>query len=95
MDSNDEFEDQSFDLGETEKFIMPEPFFEKLYEFTGTGNSKDGGFIVAYVTQDGKPIVKSKSGSQIVEMGLRKAMEEFLIAMDDQDNVSLGKGPRD
>ena len=53
---------------------------DKLFEFTGDGD--DGGFILAYVTQDGRPLIQCKIGSQIVEMGLRKALERFLEDME-------------
>ena len=40
---------------------------------------------MAYVTQDGRPLIQCKIGSQIVEMGLRKALEKFL------DDMELGE----
>ena len=58
-------------------------YLDNLFEFTGDGD--DGGFILAYVTQDGRPLIQCKIGSQIVEMGLRKALERFL------DDMGLGE----
>ena len=66
-----------------EEFTIPNSFVDKLFEFTGDGD--DGGFIFAYVTQDGRPLIQCKIGSQIVEMGLRKALEKFL------DDMELGE----
>ena len=66
-----------------EEFTIPNSFLDKLFEFTGDGG--DGGFILAYVTQDGRPLIQCKIGSQIVEMGLRKALEKFL------DDMELGE----
>ena len=66
-----------------EEFTIPNSFLDKLFEFTGDGD--DGGFILAYVTQDGRPLIQCKIGSQIVEMGLRKALEKFL------DDMELGE----
>jgi len=66
-----------------EEFTIPNSLLDKLFEFTGDGD--DGGFILAYVTQDGRPLIQCKIGSQIVEMGLRKALEKFL------DDMELGE----
>ena len=66
-----------------EEFTIPNSFLDKLFEFTGDGD--DGGFILAYVTQDGRPLIQCKLGSQIVEMGLSKALEKFL------DDMELGE----
>ena len=74
----DDFPDQP-----TEEFTIPNSFLDKLFEFTGDGD--DGGFILAYVTQDGRPLIQCKIGSQIVEMGLRKALEKFM------DDMELGE----
>jgi hypothetical protein len=61
-------------------FSIPESFLDKMYEFTGNG--EDGGFILAYVNQQGKPMIQCKISSQIIEMGLRKALEKFLGDME-------------
>lgn len=71
--------DQLQDFPE-EEFTIPNSYLDKLFEFTGDGD--DGGFILAYVTQDGRPLIQCKIGSQIVEMGLRKALERFLDDME-------------
>ncbi len=63
-----------------EEFTIPNSYLDKLFEFTGDGDA--GGFILAYVTQDGRPLIQCKIGSQIVEMGLRKALERFLYDME-------------
>lgn len=62
-------------------FVIPDSFLNKLYEFTGDGDSA-GGFIIAYVNQSGHVAINCKIGSQIVEMGLRKALETFLSDME-------------
>ena len=48
------------------QFCIPESFLEKMYEFTGNGD--DGGFILAYVNQEGKAMINCKIGSQIIEL---------------------------
>jgi hypothetical protein len=62
---------------EFKDFQIPESFLEKLHEFSG---STDGnrGFILAFVTQSGRPAVCAKADNQVTDMGLRKALEVYL-----------------
>jgi hypothetical protein len=69
------------------QFSIPESFLEKMYEFTGNGD--DGGFILAYVNQEGKAMINCKIGSQIIEMGLRKALERFLEDMEMGEKAAI------
>ena len=74
-------------------FSIPESYLDKVYEFTGNG--EDGGFILAYVNQQGEAMIQCKISSQIIEMGLRKALERFLddIALQqdrDEEDESIG-----
>lgn len=72
-------------------FNIPKKFFDKLYEFTGSDESNRG-FILAYVPQDGDPIVYTKAAGSIIEMGLRKALEQFLMdAENSGQNVDIGE----
>jgi hypothetical protein len=64
------------------KFEMPNNFLEKLYEFTGD-NKGNSGFVLSYVDDSGRAMVISKYSSQIVEMGLRKSLEKYLIQMEE------------
>jgi len=74
---------EEHDLNSPE-FSIPESFLEKIYEFTGDGD-QNGGFMLAYVNNEGKPMINCKIGSQIIEMGLRKALERFL------DDLEMGE----
>lgn len=70
-------------------FKIPENFFNKLFEFTGSDESSKG-FIVAYVDQDGCPMIYSKIASPIVEMGLIKSLENYLTEINkSQDSIDL------
>ena len=71
----------SNDSNQSKNFTIPESFLNKMYEFTGDG-SDNGGFIIAYVNQEGQVTINCKIGSQIVEMCLRKALETFLADME-------------
>lgn len=74
-----------------QNFKIPENFFNKLFEFTGSDDSSKG-FIVAYVSQDGCPIIYTKVANSIVEMGLLKALEQYLIESDNE-NKSVNVEP--
>jgi hypothetical protein len=40
---------------------------------------------MAYTDQDGSPMIFCRAGSQIVEMGIRKALEKYLIEIENVD----------
>ena len=83
--------------GETNEnceFSIPDSFLDKMYEFTGDGDS-NGGFIIAYVNPAGSPMINCKIGSQIVEMGLRKALEKFLDDMEMGEKTAIDEGDLD
>lgn len=66
-------------------FKLPSSLLEKLYEFTGSSNESSKGFLMAYVDQEGNPMIFCRAGSQIVEMGIRKALEKYLIEIENVD----------
>lgn len=72
----------NFDPDQEYHFQIPQEFLDRLYNFTGAqdGNS---GFVLSYVDDSGKAMVYSRTSSQIVEMGLRKAMEKYLLQMEE------------
>ena len=72
----------NFDPDQEYQFLIPQEFLDRLYNFTGDqdGNS---GFVLSYVDDSGKAMVYSRTSSQIVEMGLRKAMEKYLLQMEE------------
>jgi hypothetical protein len=63
------------------EFNIPQNYLEQLYEFSG-GADKYKGMIIALCSENGSPLVYSKYESPIIELGLRKATEDFL-----RDNV--------
>jgi hypothetical protein len=67
-------------------FSIPESMLEKLFEFTGDADHSKG-FILAYVDQDGRPMVYTRSQNQIIEMGLRKALEKYLIQLEEAESM--------
>jgi hypothetical protein len=67
-------------------FQMPEDILDKLYEFTGNGHDSSKGFLLAYSDQNGSPLILCKAGSQIIEMGIRKSLEQYLIGLENVDS---------
>lgn len=66
-------------------FQIPQSLLDKLYEFTGDTPDSSKGFLVAYTDQNGSPMIFCRAGSQIVEMGIRKALEKYLIEIENVD----------
>lgn len=67
-------------------FQMPQDLLDKLYEFTGNGHDSSKGFLLAYTDQNGAPLILCKTGSQIIEMGIRKSLEQYLIGLENVDS---------
>jgi len=60
------------------EFSIPDNFIEKLYEFSG-GADKYKGIILAVCTENGSPTIYSKFDSSIVELGLKKAVSDYIV----------------
>ena len=58
-------------------FTLPESTLLQLFELTG-GVDSHKGIILAYVNEEGAPVIFSKTANQIVEMGLHRALEQFV-----------------
>lgn len=68
---------EDIDPENLETFQLPEAILAQLFECTGSTDG-DSGFLLAYVSQDGRPAIITKTCSAIVEMGLRKTLEQYL-----------------
>jgi len=66
-------------------FQIPHSLLDKLYEFTGDQTEHSKGFLLTYTDQNGSPMIFCRAGSQIVEMGIRKAIEKYLIDIENVD----------
>ena len=71
---------------EFKSFKIPENYFNKLFEFTGSPDETSKGFIVAYVNQEGCPLIYAKIVSPIVQMGLIKALENYIDDMNNSED---------
>lgn len=76
------------------EFRMPRQLLNQMYEFTGTTEDNKG-FYFVYVDQNCSPQIISHACSPIVEMGLRKAMEEYLSECADIIRPDIDPGEQD
>jgi len=63
------------------RFDVPQKVLDQLYELTG-GSGAYKGFIIAYSSEKGEPIVHTKCDSQVTEYGLHKALESYISDYD-------------
>lgn len=77
---------KNLDFDNLPEFKIPDSFFDQLFELTGFNDSK--GFILCFLNQDGSPIIYSKSSCKAIEMGCRKALEEYL---EDADSFKFSR----
>ena len=84
MNNNDEENSEFNPDEEIQNFALPESFLRRLYDFTGS-SSNDRGFCLAYVNQEGQVMVMQKAETQIIDLGLRKGLEKFLIDMEESE----------
>lgn len=68
---------ENIDPENLEEFNLPEKILTQLFEFSGCTDG-DSGFILTFVNQQGTPSIVTKTNSPVVEMGLRKALEQYL-----------------
>jgi|TARA_R110000851_G_scaffold289538_4_gene443657 hypothetical protein len=76
------------DFNSLPDFKIPENFLDQLFEMTGNDDNK--GFVLCFVNQNGAPVVYTKTSCQIIEMGCRKALEEYLKGSEDSQIIDYG-----
>ncbi len=76
----------NIDPEKMQTFSMPENLLEQIFEFTG-GAEHSKGFIIAYADQNGKPLVYTRAQNQILEMGLRKSLEKYLLNIEEAESM--------
>lgn len=78
---------ENFDENNLPSFIFPEAFLEQIFEFTGSTEGNRG-FLLVSVNQEGAPTVFAKADNQIIEMGLRKALEKYLLDTEEAEHYN-------
>lgn len=58
-------------------FNIPEKLLNELYEISGGADAYKG-VVIVYATEDGEPVVFTKTDSTLTEYGLHKALEKYL-----------------
>lgn len=81
---------EDFNENQLPQFRLPQSFLEQLFDFSGSTDGNKG-FVLAFVNQEGAPMIYSKSDNQIVEMGLRKALEKYLMELEELELPNSGK----
>lgn len=66
-------------------FQIPDRFLDQLFEFSGGQDDSAKGFMLCFVDQTGNPTILTRASSQIIEMGMRKALEKYLIQIEEAD----------
>jgi hypothetical protein len=66
----------------SKEFRIPNNLLDRLYDFTGPEDSSRG-YILAYVSSKGDPIIYQKCATHVVKMGLEQALNKYLNAGED------------
>lgn len=77
---------ESIDPENLGSFVMPQNILDKIFNLSGAADQNKG-FILAFVDQEGKPIIYTKAQNQIIEMGLRKSLEKYLIESEESEDL--------
>ena len=85
-------QDNNFEDPQFADFVLPEPFLDQLFEFSGSTEGNRG-FLLAFVNQKGDPMVFSRSDNQIIDMGLRKALEKYLLDSEEAEHLNGNEPP--
>ena len=72
---------EEFEPEEQPEFSIPESLVNKLYELSGDSD-KYKGLIIACVSEKGYPMIYSRFESVITELGLKKALTDYLNRAD-------------
>ncbi len=67
-----------------EAFSIPSGFVEKIYEISGDSDKYKGVIMVA-ANESGDPIVYTKFDSSITELGLTRALSQYLTRIEKEN----------
>lgn len=84
----------SLNPNELPEFQMPRQILDKVFEFTGS-TEENKGFMLAYVDHNGSPQIITLAASAIIEMGIRKAVEDYLTEYAEAVKPDIDTGEQD
>tara|TARA_Y100001938_G_C7956340_1_gene361913 strand:+ start:551 stop:817 length:267 start_codon:yes stop_codon:yes gene_type:complete len=87
-------ESEEFNPEDLPGFQMSRNLLEQIYEFTGS-TEENKGFMLVFVDQNGSPQIITHACSQILEMGLRKAAEEYLVEYSEMTRPDIDRGDQE
>lgn len=73
------------------EFSMPPNIINQIYEFSGS-TEENKGIMITFTDQTGTPQIITQAASPVIEMGLRKAMEEYLEEISMVSRPDIGPG---
>lgn len=85
-------DEDDFNHDDIPNFVLPESFLKQLFDFSGSTDGNKG-FILAFVNQDGSPMIYTKTDNEIVDLGLRKALEKYIIQLEESELYNRGNEP--
>lgn len=85
-------DEDDFNHEDIPNFVLPESFLKQLFDFSGSTDGNKG-FILAFVNQDGSPMIYTKTDNEIIDLGLRKALEKYIIQMEELELYNRGNEP--
>jgi len=86
-------DNMEFDPDNLPQFSLPQKLVKQLYEFSGNTEGTRG-FLLLHINQQGSPMIYFKADNQIIELGLRKALEQFVIDSEESDRIMGAEGDR-
>lgn len=66
-----------------EGFEIPTSILNKIYDLSGTPEGGNKGFVLMYVNEDGKPIIRSRFENFCTQLALVKTVEHWLMQMEE------------
>ena len=79
-------DEDDFNHDDIPNFVLPESFLKQLFDFSGSTDGNKG-FILAFVNQDSSPMIYTKTDNEIVDLGLRKALENISYSWKSQSYI--------
>jgi hypothetical protein len=67
-----------------EGFEIPDSILTKIYDLTGTPEGGNRGYVIMYINEHGKPVIRSRFDHFCTQIALTKTAEHWLDQMEEQ-----------